>query len=1118
MHKLNDQIVLSASDLSNFIACPHATFLDLQVANGVIDKPKNNNAVLQALQQKGEEFEAEFIQRLRSSGKSITEIDKTDRDNALQETLNAIKAGKDIIYQARLEDGIWNGWADFLIKVEKPGELPWSYEVVDTKLSRETKAGAVLQICLYSDILEKIQGCTAEHMHIYNPNGQQVFRTDDFMAYYRLMKEKLIHHIEDEDLQTYPEPVPHCDICRWWSDCNKKRRRDDHLSFIAGMGSFQIKQVKEWGVETLKSMAELHSNFSFKPTRGSDGTYKRLAHQACLQLKARTTQSYPYELLPLEENYGFYKLPIPSEYDLFFDFEGDPFVGSNGLEYLFGWWYQNQYHELRANNEIEEKKALEDFLDIVTKIRENDPTMHVYHFGAYEQSALKRLVGKYATREEELDVLLRAQVFVNLHPITHHAIIAGIESYSLKDLEKLHGYLRAVDLEVVRPKKYLYEGLLESGFIEDVDEETKNVVREYNKDDCISTEYLRNWLECERAKLISAGNDIPRPVPLTGTPTERISEHQERIKPLYEALLKDVPVEKGKRGEEENAKWILANMLDWYRREQKSFWWEVYRLRDLTDEELLEERDALSELDYTGRRENEKKSFVDYYTFPDQDCTLETGKQVSFRGEKIGTIFRLDLDTRIVGIKKAHAALDIHPTCLISEKPVPYEEKEKAILRLADWVNENGVDNQGRFRAGRDLLLRKSPTLPVPAGSIDSYQKAIDWVRHLNNGVLPIQGPPGTGKSFTASRMILTLIKSGKKVGITALSHKVIESLCKKVVEAAEDEQRTIRIVQKVSNDGDSSDPNWIKTIDNKAVIDCLAKGFDIAGGTAFMWAREEFSESVDYLFVDEAGQLSLIDTLALSHAGKNLILLGDPQQLKQPQKGSHPEGTDVSSLEHLFPNEKAIPSEKGVFLDKTWRMHPKINRFISELFYDRKLHPMPQNGNQTLVGATKYQSPGIYFEPVTHFGNQNCSLEEVERVDQIVNTLSYSGIFFVNSAAKKQEFRANNIKIISPYNAQVNALREKVASNEIQIGTVDKFQGQEAVVIIFSMASSSQNDAPRGMEFLYSLNRLNVAVSRAKVVFILVASPALLEPECRSPHQLQLANALCRLKEMANK
>jgi uncharacterized protein len=329
MKIIKDKVYLSASDLSTHIACPHATFLNLQEAKGALKAPGNIHAALQALQKKGEEFESNYLQQLKAKGKSLIEIDKNNSKKALQDTLNAMATGVDVIYQARLEHDIWNGWADFLIKVNKSGKFGWSYEVMDTKLSKETKSGAILQICLYSEMLKELQGCMPEHMYINNPNGEHQFRIDDFMAFYRLMKTKLIQAIL-VTRDTYPDPVPHCDICKWWELCNDRRRKDDHLSFIAGMGKLQTQEVKEQKVITLESMAGLHAGFSWKPNRGSVETYRRLAHQAHLQLKWRTTKSAVFEILPPEEDFGFFKLPEPSAHDIFFDFEGDPFCWHKG--------------------------------------------------------------------------------------------------------------------------------------------------------------------------------------------------------------------------------------------------------------------------------------------------------------------------------------------------------------------------------------------------------------------------------------------------------------------------------------------------------------------------------------------------------------------------------------------------------------------------------------------------------------------------------------------------------------------------------------------------------------------------------------------------------------------
>ena len=295
---------------------------------------------------------------------------------------------------------------------------------MDTKLSKETRAGAILQISLYSEMLEQLQGCMPEYMHIKNPSGEHHYRIDDFAAYYRLMKKNLLQAIA-QPRETYPDPVPHCDICKWWPVCNKRRREDDHLSFIAGMGSMQIKEVKKWGVTTLELMADLALPLVHKPERGNVQTFEKLSHQARLQHQWRKINRPVFETLPLQEDLGFYKLPGPSDHDMFFDFEGDPYVGDTGIEYLFGWYYRDDYYDLWAHNDAEELQALENFMDTVMDIWKQDEKMHIYHFGAYEQSALKRLVGKYATREDELDRLLRAGVFVNLHTITRHSVIAG---------------------------------------------------------------------------------------------------------------------------------------------------------------------------------------------------------------------------------------------------------------------------------------------------------------------------------------------------------------------------------------------------------------------------------------------------------------------------------------------------------------------------------------------------------------------------------------------------------------------------------------------------------------------------------------------------------------------
>ena len=385
----------------------------------------------------------------------------------------------------------------------------------------------------------------------------------------------------------------------------------------------------------------------------------------------------------------------------------------------------------------------------------------------------------------------------------------------------------------------------------------------------------------------------------------------------------------------------------------------------------------------------------------------------------------------------------------------------------------------------------------------------------LDHSVLPIQGPPGAGKTHAGAHMITELVRANRKVGIVALSHKVIRNLLKKVVEIAEMENTAVRCLQKVSERSDTPHPAIEETTDNRAVAEALRSGrVDVVAGTGWLWAREDLRESVDVLFVDEAGQLALADVLAVSQAAHNLVLLGDPQQLRQPQQGSHPDGTDVSALKHLLGEHKTMPRECGLFLGETWRMHPNVCAFISEQFYEGRLHSRPNLDRQVLDGPTPFAGAGLWFVPVEHDGNQSSSPEEVERIASLVDGLTSAGVHWTDDRGDRRPLVQDDILVIAPYNAQVAALAERLPG--AHIGTVDKFQGQEAPVVIFSLTTSTPEDAPRGMDFLYSLNRLNVAVSRARTASILVGSLRLFEPECRSPAQMRLANGFCRYLELA--
>jgi uncharacterized protein len=379
----------------------------------------------------------------------------------------------------------------------------------------------------------------------------------------------------------------------------------------------------------------------------------------------------------------------------------------------------------------------------------------------------------------------------------------------------------------------------------------------------------------------------------------------------------------------------------------------------------------------------------------------------------------------------------------------------------------------------------------------------------LEHGILPVQGPPGTGKTHLGGSVIAELVKRGKRIGVTAVSHKVIRNLLDKAVELGKEKAINVKIGHKAK--ADLRDGTFLK--DKNACLAALNQG-TIVGGTAWLWADDIFEETLDYLFVDEAGQMSLTNVLTISRAARNIILLGDPQQLEQPQKGAHPEGADISALEHILDGNKTMPEDMGLFLGITWRLHPLITQFTSTLYYEGRLRSREGLENQRLEGDTPFAGSGLFHVPVDHFGNQSQSKEEVEAIEKIVHHLMSAGIKWIDRDGLSRSLEQNDILIIAPYNAQVSALQESLPG--FSVGTVDKFQGQEAPIVIYSMTSSSSENAPRGMSFLYNPNRMNVATSRAKCTSILVSTPRIFEVECNTIEQMKWANGVCLYRGMA--
>ena len=1130
MHTVDGNIQLSANDLVNHLACGHLTELNLEVEAGLRSGPNSWDPSLELLRDRGLAHEQAYIGHLQNQGCWVTTIEGVVvEEDSIAATVAAMRSGDQFIYQAALRHGRFAGRADILRRVNVPSALgEWSYEVIDTKLARETRGGTILQLSSYSDLVGALQGKMPEYMYVVAPWTEfepQQYRVDDYAAYYRLIRMMLESSADQADLPgVYPDPKGHCDICRWRDQCAARRRADDHLCLVAGISSLLISELAERNVATTSSLAVEPLPIAWKPNRGAASSYARVREQARVQVESRDKTIPVYETLVPEAETGLALLPEPSPGDIFLDLEGDPFVGRSGLEYLFGYLTideagQEEYGALWGFTAAAEKRNFESFVDWVMARWEQYPDLHIYHYAPYEPSALKRLMGRYATREGEVDQMLRAGLFVDLYRVVRGGLRAGVESYSIKELEQFYDFNRQVQLNEANSALFAMSRLLEFGDGEAIHDALKEAVAGYNRDDCASARRLRHWLEGIRDQLVCEGAVIERPVPGDGQPSEEISERQQMIQALAERIVGDVEPLGTDLDPEDYGRWVLANVLDWHRREEKATWWEYFRLSDLSVEELTDERAALSGLEFIGAVDAAGRTPVHRYRFPVQETNLRGNQGLRVAGgDDLGTLVSIDTENFSVDIKKRRNTADVHPAAVFAHDRVNPKVLQDALVRLGEYAADHGIAGDGPYGAARDLLQRKPPHLggdPIRGYDETALNAALRIAGKVDFGVLPIQGPPGTGKTYTAARMICELVQRGSRVGITANSHKVIVNLLDEVMLAARERGVDLRAVRKITDEPDEKPPPGVTlTKDNGQVFQELRGACQVAAGTAWLWARPEAQDAVDVLFVDEAAQMSLANVLAISHAGPNLVLVGDPQQLDQPTQGTHPEGTEVSALGHLLGGRPTITGDQGLFLEETWRLHPDICTFTSEVFYEDKLVVRPGLDRQRVISSGPISGTGLRFVPVSHRGNQSSSAEEAEAVVSLACGLTDGNSRWVDSKGNEHPITLSDVLIIAPYNAQVFQIQERLPG--ASVGTVDKFQGQEAPVVIYSMSTSTPEEAPHGMEFLYSLNRLNVATSRARCICILVGCPELFSPECHSPRQMQLANAFCRYQELA--
>jgi uncharacterized protein len=1118
MRKFNNNLLHSASDLNAYLGCPHSVALSLQKLlepDSLPDHAEDDDEA-KLVAEAGNQHEAAYLKQMRQQTHVVEIASDGTLEDRVEATRQAMLGGSPVIYQGAFLRSPWHGFADFLRRVDEPSGLgDWSYEPVDTKLARSPKPSHLIQLGLYGDLIGGVQGRPSTMLHVALGDGTELsFSAKDFRYTLEAGRSRYLGFIAVGARGTSPEPCHACRLCGWRNVCAEEWERTDHLSRVAGLSRSQAKKLRDAGIHTLASLAAASTDTDI-PKMARD-TFRKLRAQAALQLAGAETDNPLVELLPVEAARGFLRMPAPDPGDLFFDLEGDP-LHEGGLEYLWGCHFrdeagQPQFRHWWAHDRNAERAAFEAVVDWFTDHIAKNPDAHIYHYASYEVTVLRRLSTAFASREQEVDALLRAEKFVDLFTVSRGAIRTSERDMSLKTLERFFAPKRDHDVKAAGESIVYYHRWREAG-----EQTFLDSILAYNRVDCENTEGLRDWLLTLRPEgLRWWRKEVPPP--LTPEKAEKRDE-VEMIRAHTRKLALTSPYL------DQPVRLLLAHLIDFHRRAKKPAQWAIFDRCAAEAHELIDDLECIGSVSPSGTvwLRPEKKSTVARYSCPPQETKLRIGSEVVHAPTqmRLGSIFDLDTGMGWVEVKYRLKPGEEFPEegSLIAGWPLDDTVLQGAVRRTVESVA------QGREpKAIVDLLERRSPRLigweggPLVRPGESLMEAATLRCLALDDSLLFVQGPPGTGKTHTSAHVILALVQAGKRIGIASNSHKAINNLLAKIEEVAAAEGISFRGIKKCStNDPDSflNGNVFTDTVDNS---DVEMGGWDVIGGTAYLFSRPEMAGMVDYLFVDEAGQVSLANMLAMAGTTRNIVMVGDQMQLAQPIQGAHPGESGQSALDYYLQGAATIPPDKGILLDTSWRMHPLICDLISQAVYDSRLHAHPDCERQRLeIGDVTHPAMkphGMSIVKMTHEGCSQSSEEEALAVRDLIDSLI--GTEFVDRDGARAPLNLQHILVVAPYNAQVNLLRDRLPDGA-RIGTVDKFQGQEAEVVLVSLATSSPEDLPRHVDFFYSKNRLNVAISRARTLAIVLMNPRLLELDANSVEHLRMVNTLAWLNAKAS-
>ncbi|WP_066460788.1 TM0106 family RecB-like putative nuclease [Sanguibacter suarezii] len=1069
-------------------------------------------------------------------------------------TLAYLRSGVDVVAQGTLFDGRFLGRPDFLVRTpaaettaETVPATTAEIAVVDAKLARRAKVTALLQLAAYADQLLAAGVPVAPRLRlVLGDTSFTEHALSDILPVYRERRARLELLLDTH--RAGSEPVAWDDArylaCGTCADCRSEVAAHRDPLLVAGLTVAQRTRLRDAGLTTIDALAASTGPVPGMPAR----TLTTLREQAALQVaqdaRPLRADGRPDVQAVVFATGALAALPAPDAGDLFFDFEGDPLwaePGSSdwGLEYLFGLHDADSpdgtpgaFRTFWAHDRVQERQALLDFFALVGERRRTNPGMHVYHYAPYEVTALRRLVGRHGVGEEVLDDLLREGVLVDLYSTVRQSVRVSQPSYSIKKLEPLYmgDDLRneALDNAADSITEYARACALREAGDDSDSRAVLDLIADYNRYDCLSTLRLRDWLLARAAE-----HDV---TPAAATADDGAEVEPVELDPMVEAFTElagpAAAAPRADRSDDDQALLMLGAALGYHRRGDKPFWWEHFdRLtapvdewaatRDvLVAEEVRLERDWYKEdnqrslrreLTLVGRLADGSTLAAGSGVWCIYDAPLPAGLEAPAGAVRqvsgSSTVLSVGVDEAGRDVVRVEEVLkkDVDPYAELPMavgpgRPVPTGLVEGAVRELAQVALRTLESASGNFPAqsALDLLRRMppqmredadSPTLPTVDDGRGAYISAITTaVRALDRSYLAVQGPPGTGKTYIGARVIERLVRSGWHVGVVAPSHAVVEHMLDTIVEAG---VPGYRVGKKPVDDT----PHAWTAIPDKKQGRFLGEHREhgcVIGGTA--WDFTNVSKigrrSLDLIVIDEAGQFSLANTLAVSLAAQNLLLLGDPQQLPQVTQGTHPEPVDTSALGWVARGQDTLPADRGYFLERSWRMHPALCAPVSRLAYAGRLTTEGLTAQRHLDGL----AAGVHVVDVPHLGRSVASPEEAAEVVRQVQSL-LGRAWTPGGEAPVRPLGTADILVVAGYNAQrslITAALRAAGADGVRVGTVDKFQGQEAAVVIVSMAASAAGDVPRGMSFLLSRNRVNVAVSRGQWAAIVVRSPAL--------------------------